>query len=330
MANIKDILAPMPRRRVAGPQTSQTPEERDVLAFSGSGGGVRWPVRPIARVVATAAVVLVVAACGRGSTETRAGKTPLPGIKEFGLTEEQFAEHVEKSQALIAECMTAAGFEYIPVDVKTIEAAQKRMRTDPGYTRRSYKEKWGLGVTTRFDSPVRDTGLGPNLDIYNRLPESDRAAYSRTLWGDDPRADFVFALDEEDFSRTGGCTRQAVEQVFTPAQLRGAYVNPKDELVDADPRIVEARENWSKCMEERGYEYEEDQDEIIEEYQERLDKLLDGDDPASLTGPSAEALRKLQEQEIAVSLADLECQIKHTDDIYREVEIEVFGQPVSD
>jgi hypothetical protein len=301
-----------------------------VSMISGFGGGARRPAGLAARVVATAAVVLVVSACGAGSTETRTGKAALPGIKEFGLTEEQFAEHVEKSQALIAACMNEAGFEYIPVDVKTIEAAQARVRKEPGYTRRSYKEKWGLGVTTRFDSPVRDTGLGPNLAIYNGLSESDRAAYSRTLWGDDPRADFVFALDEEDFSRTGGCTRKAVEQVFTPVQLRGAYVNPKDVLVDSDPRILEARENWSKCMEERGYEYEEDQDEIIEEYQERLDKLLDGDDPATLTGPAAEALRKVQEQEIAVSLADLECQIQHTDDIYRKVEMEVFGQPVSD
>lgn len=296
--------------------------------FSGSGDGTRRLARPVARVVATAVVVLAISACGRGSTEAEAGKA-LPGIKEFGLTEEQFADHVEKTQALIAACMTEAGFEYVPVDVKTIEAAQARVRKDPGYTRRSYKEKWGLGVTTRFDSPVRDIGLGPNLDILKSLSESDRAAYSRTLWGDDPRADFVFALDEEDFSRTGGCTREAVKQVFTPEQLAGTYVNPKDVLVDSDPRIVKATENWSKCMHERGYEYEEDQDEIIEEYEERLDKLLDGDDPASLTGSDAEALRKLQEQEIAVSLADLECQIKYTDEIYRKVEIEVFGQPVS-
>jgi hypothetical protein len=277
--------------------------------------------------VAAAVVVLAVSACGRSSTEAKAKK--LPGIKEFGLTEEQFAQHVEKTQALIAACMTEAGFQYIPVDVKSIEAAQARVRKDPGYTRRSYKEKWGLGVTTRFDSPVRDTGLGPNLQIWQSLPPPDQAAYSRTLWGDDPRADFVFAMDEEDFSRTGGCTRKAVAQVFTSEQLRGAYVNPKDVLVDSDPRIVKALKAWSKCMHERGYEYEEDQDEIIEEYQERLDKLLDGDDPATLPGPAAEALRKLQEQEIAVSLADLDCQIKHTDDIYREVEIEVFGQPVS-
>jgi hypothetical protein len=284
--------------------------------------------------LAIAACALTLPACGGGDGSASAegepsGKAELPGIKEFGLTEEQFNQHVEKTQALIAKCMTEAGFEYIPVDVKTVEAAQQQVRTDPGYTRRTYKEKWGLGVTTRFDNPVRDTGLGPNLRIWKSLPKADQEAYSRTLWGDDPTADFVFTLDEEDFSSTGGCTRKAVEQVFTAEQLKGTYVNPKDVLVDSDPRIVAARRNWSTCMRSHGYEYREDQDEIIEEYGERLDELLDGDDPARLTGQRAAALRQLQQEEIAVSLADLDCQIKHTDEVYRQVEIEVYGQPVS-
>jgi hypothetical protein len=203
--------------------------------------------------------------------------------------------------------MNEACFEYIPVDVKTVEAAQARVRRDPSDTRRGYKEKWGLGVTTRFDKPVRDVGLGPNLRIWKGLPPADQEAYARTLWGDDPTADFVWTFDEEDFSDTGGCTRKAVAQVFTPDQLKGTYVNPKDVLVDSDPRIVEAHNNWSKCMRSRGYDYKWDQDEIIEEYGERLDELLDGDDPRTLTGQRAAALRKLQKEEIAVSLADYEC-----------------------
>ena len=284
--------------------------------------------------LAVAAGALILSACGGGNGAESTGggpaaKAELPGIKEFGLTEEQFNQHVEKTQELIAKCMTAAGFEYIPVDVRTIEAAQARVRADPGYTRRTYKEKWGLAVTTRFDNPVRDVGLGPNLKIWKGLPRAGQEAYSRTLWGDDPKADFVFTLDEEDFSSTGGCTREAVEQVFTPEQMKGTYVNPKDVLVDSDPRIAAARRAWSRCMRSHGYEYEEDQDEIIEEYGERLDELLEGDDPTSLTGQRAAALRKLQQEEIAVSLADLDCQIKHTDEIYRKVEIEVYGQPVS-
>jgi hypothetical protein len=283
------------------------------------------------RTSVVALALLAVSACGGGTSTGEESKDAehLPGIKEFGLTEVEFVDHVERTQALIAECMTRAGFEYVPVDVTTVEAAQARVRTDPGYTRETYKQKWGLAVTTRFDDPVRDVGLGPNLEIWQSLPPRDQEAYARTLWGDEPKSDFVFTMDEEDFSSTGGCTRKAVAAVFTPAQLKGTYVNPKDVLVENDPRIIEAQDAWTECMREAGYEYEDDQDEIIEEFQERLDELLEGDDPASLTGARAEALHKLQQEEIAVSLVDLECQIKHTDDVFREVEIEVFGQPVS-
>ncbi len=279
-----------------------------------------------AALISIGITLLGVPACSDSSPGS--SEEPLPGIKEFGLTEEQFAEHVEETQALIADCMSSAGFEYIPVDVATIEAAQARVRTDPGYTRRTYKEQWGLGVTTRLDNPVRDTGLGPNLDIYNALPETEKEAYFHTLFGDDPNADFAFTLDEEDFSSTGGCTREAVSQVFTRAQLKGTYVNPKDVLIESDPRIVEAERQWSECMRAAGYEYEGDQDEIIEEFEERLEELTDGDDPATLTGARAEELRKLQQEEIAVSLVDLDCQIRYTDDVFAQVETEVYGQPL--
>lgn len=276
-------------------------------------------------------VLAALAACQSESSpeNTQENGKPLPGIKEFGLTEVQFVDHVERTQSLIAECMADAGFQYVPVDVQTIEAAQQRVRQDPGLTRREFKERWGLAVTTRFDNPVRDTGLGPNLEIWQSLPESDREAYARTLWGDDENADFVFTFDEEDFSSTGGCTRKAVAEVFTPAQLEGSYVNPKDVLVESDPRIIEAEDNWTECMRDAGYDYEDDQDEIIEDYQERLEKLVGDDDPESLTGPRAAELERLQQEEIEVSLADLECQLEHTDEVFREVEIEVFGQPVS-
>ena len=281
---------------------------------------------------AAAALLLASSACGgsEASSGPSAGESAeLPGIKEFGLTEVEFVDHIERTQARIAQCMRDAGFEYVPVDVPTIEDAQARMRMDPGYTRRTYKEKWGLGVTTRFDNPVRDVGLGPNLEIWHSLPPADEEAYARTLWGDEPKSDFVFMFDEEDFSNAGGCTRKALRGVFTPAQMKGTYVNPKDVLVENDPRIIEAQDNWTECMRDAGYEYEDDQDVIIEEFEERLAELLEDDDPATLTGPRKAALEKLQQEEIEVSLVDLECQIAHTDDVFHEVEIEVFGQPVS-
>jgi len=286
-----------------------------------------WSARRRRGALVVAACTLALVGCGG---DDKPGETvELPGTKEFGLSEEEYVAHIEEAQAKIASCMADAGFEYVPVDVKTVEAGQARVRTEPGYTRRTFKEKWGLAVTTRFDNPVRDTGLGPNLQIWKTLPPAQQDDYFQTLFGDDWNADFVFTFDEEDFSSTGGCTREAVEQVFTEEQVQGSYVNPKDVLVEEDERIIEAKENWSTCMQERGYEYEEDQDEIIEEYQERLEELLDGDDPQSLAGERAAALQQMQQEEIAVSLADLECQVKYTDEITRAVEFEIFGERIS-
>ena len=272
---------------------------------------------------------LVLLGCGSASQSVGDDK-PLPGIKEFGLTEEEFAARVEKVEVIIGKCMARAGFEYVPVDVKTVELAQLYVRADPRVSRRDYHQRWGYGETTRFDDPVRSVGLGPqNRRIFNSLSPADQEAYNRTLYGEDPDMTFVWTFDEEDFSQTGGCTRKGVAAAFTKKQILGTYVNPKDVMVESDPRIVEAVAAWTECMRQAGYDGYEDQDDIMEELGDRLDELLDGDDPTRLTGDRLRALKRLQQEEIDASMADLACEVKHTDDIFRTVEIEVFGQPVS-
>ena len=271
-----------------------------------------------------------IVASGCGGASSAPSEKQLPGIKEFGLNEEQFVRHVEKVEATIAQCMADAGFEYVPVDVKTVERAQLYVRADPQVSREDYHKRWGYGETTRFDDPVRTIGLGSqNRRIYNALPPAGQSAYNRTLFGANPKMSFAWTLDEEDFSETGGCTRKGAASAFTKKQMLGTFVNPKDVLVDSDPRIVKAVDRWERCMRNKGYVGYRDQDEIMEELGDRLDELLNGDDPGSLTGHRAQALKHLQEQEVAASLADLGCEKKYTDDIYRQVEIEVFGQPVS-
>jgi hypothetical protein len=288
------------------------------------------------------AVVAVTAACGGGgggegdrNRATAAQKPPakgkLPGIEAMGLTEKQFAEHVEAVESRVADCMSKAGFDYVPVDVETVRLAMQAVRVEPGYTRETYKKRWGYGVTTRFDNRVKEIGLGPNLQTLRSLSPADREAYERTLYGEEPDETFAFAFDEEDFSSTGGCTRKAVSQVFTKEQVRGDYVNPKDILIDEDPRIVAAEEAWLKCMKdlgwETGYDYA-DQDDIMAEFEKRFEKLVGDDDPRTLTGPRLQQLKEMQREEIAISLADLKCQIRHTDHVYRQVETEVIGFPL--
>lgn len=251
------------------------------------------------------------------------------GTREFGLTDQEWTAAVEAVQAEIATCMAEAGFEYVPADVDAVELAMQSIRNEPGLTREQYKEQWGYGVTTRFDNVAKQIELGEqNLAIYYSLSDADQVAYDRTLYGEDPDATFSFQFDEEDFEPVGGCTLRAIETTFTDEQLDPDFVNPKDILVEQDGRVAEAELAWTDCMGEAGYEYE-DQDEIIEEYGDRLDELLDGDEPEDLTGARAEALAELQREEIEVSLVDLECQINHVDDVVREVEIELFGKVVS-
>jgi len=285
-----------------------------------------------------AAVVLLsllAAACGSASARPLTGVTTEIekelgfGTREYGLTDAQWTIAVESVQEAIASCMADAGFEYIPADVDAVELAMQAVRTEPGVDRVAYKEEWGYGVTTRFDNRPKEIELGPqNIAIYNSLSPADQVAYDRTLYGDDPDATFSFHFDEEDFGPTGGCTRQAIDASFSDEQLDPNFVNPKDLYLEKDGRVTEAELNWADCMGEAGYDYE-DQDEIIEELGDRLDELLAGDDPESLPPARAQALADLQAEEIAVSLVDVDCQIRFTDDVIREVEIELFGKVVS-
>ena len=289
-----------------------------------------------ARLSRTAVIVAVVAvlglgACGRQEDDASGldGRDPGFGVREFGMTDEEWTQTVEQVQATIAVCMDEAGFEYVPADVETVARAMSAVRTEPGVSREDYKRQWGYGVTTRFDNVVKDIELGEqNLSIYASLSGADQVAYDRTLYGDDPDATFAFMFDEETFDAAGGCTLEAIETSFIEDRLDPDFVNPKDTLVEEDGRVAEAELEWMDCMGEAGYDYE-DQDEIIEEFGERLDELLDGEAPDQLAAAKAARLAELQQEEVAVSLADLECQILHLDDVIRDVEIELFGRVVS-
>lgn len=291
--------------------------------------GIILSTRQIATTLLVAAILIPACNGDSNASGDSSGTTvPLPGTQAFGLNDAEFAEHVENVESRIASCMAEAGFEYVPVDVTAVLEVGVWMRADPNMSREEYKSQWGYGISTRTDNPPREIGLGQqNIEIYENLSEADQLAYDRNLFGEDPDATFALMLDDEDFSGLGGCTKEAVEAVFQPEMMSASFINPKDILIEEDPRVEAAEEAWMECMAEDGYEYE-DQDDIIEEYEERFDELTDGEDPAELSGADLEALQELQAEEIAVSLKDLQCQ-GPLDEVIRQVEIEIFGAPVS-
>ena len=201
---------------------------------------------------AVSAVLFILALAG---SEAQTGR---PGPKEFGLTERELVRAVERVEALIAQCMRAEGFEYIAADYRTVRRGMGAIMSLPGLSEEEFIDKHGFGISTLYTgqppqladgySPAK-VGLGErNVQIYSKLSPADQVAYNRALFGKNTDATFAVGLDTEDFSRCGGCTLKAIEKVFEPEQLKTTYSNPKDVLIDKDPRMKAAlREMRRRC-----------------------------------------------------------------------------------
>lgn len=248
------------------------------------------------------------------------------GTEEFGLTMGELTNRAEEVESLVAQCMAEAGFEYVPVDFTTIRKAMTSDKSAPGLSNSEYVREYGHGITTQEDKPIVDIGLGDqNRRILAGLSETDQVAYRRTLWGENIDATFAYSLEYEDFSRTGGCTRSAVEQVFDPAELSATYFNPADALILLDPRAQDALDEFAACMADAGFNYGHPDDVDID-LQLRYDTLVQGRSHAELTEVEAEELRLLQDEERAVTAASDSCELRYLEPALDRIEEEFFGR----
>lgn len=253
-----------------------------------------------------------------------------PGTEEFGLTEEELVKKSETVEGLIASCMSDAGFEYVPVDYATIRKAMDADKTAPGLTTEEYAATFGYGISTQppsgVDSPAI-IGLGEqNRRIFSSLSEADQVAYQHVLFGENSGATFAVSLEAEDFSETGGCTRIAIVQVFSPQEMSAAYRNPEDLRIEQDPRVIAANAAWTDCMRQAGFDYTSP--EVIEpDLRARRDAVLNGADPKALSATAQAALTELQGEERAIAVADLRCDNKFVEPAVHQVETELYGAP---
>ena len=135
----------------------------------------------------------------------------------------------------------------------------------PGMTERQFIAQYGFGNSTLYtglapqlanETITAKIGLGKqNVATFNGLTPADQEAYNFTLFGENTDATFAVALEIEDFSRTGGCTRQAIEQVFTAEQMAAGYYNPLDTLIRQDPRMATAITEFTDCVNTAGFDY---------------------------------------------------------------------------
>lgn len=283
----------------------------------------------LCRIAFSISVASLVAACGSSakSSDTSTGAAASNAPAEFGLSLSELSARIDKTESLISKCMTAAGFQYIAVDSVSIKEAMQSDKSAPGVSGEDYVKQFGLGITTQFDKPIVAFGAGPENTTYlNGLVPSDQVAFKRELWGEATDWNHARALEEEDFSQTGGCTRNAAEQTYSPTEISGAYVNPADMRLEQDPRMIAAIAKWSDCIRADGYQYD-NPGQVEDDLKERLDAILQGQDPTTLTGPAADALHQLQGEELAIAAVLTSCEAEHIEPVQAAIESELYGSP---
>jgi len=256
--------------------------------------------------------------------ETAGGGTY--GKEEFGMTMEQLTKRIGGVEEQIGVCMAEAGFEYIPVDFSTVRKAMTSDKSAPGLSPAEYLAQYGHGITTQPDKPIVRIGLGDkNRKIFDSLRPEDQTAYLHILLGQHENATFAFGLESEKFSRTGGCTRTAIERSFTPTEMETTYFNPADAYILADPRSQAALVDYAACMADAGYSYQHP-DDVDFDLQVRYDSITQGRDSAEVTGSGLEALTRLQSEEIAVTAVNQRCETTVLEPVLDRVQADLFGR----
>ena len=283
-------------------------------------------------------IVVILGAVCQAATAASAQK-PMYGTEEFGLTRKGLVQAIESVEVSISKCMRAEGFEYIAADYNTVRQGMNADKRLPGLSEAEFIEKYGFGVATLYTGrpPQLAAGYHPgkvglgerNIGFFKRLSPADQTAYNRTLFGENTDATFAVGLETENFSRTGGCTRKAIRQVFRPDQLKAVYYNPKDALINRDPRMKVALRKFAAEMRKLGFDYSHP-DEVEKDIRDRLSALTNGSTipVKKMSLEQLTALEKLQDYERRVAVKSFRLAEKIFDPVETLIEKEMFAREV--
>jgi hypothetical protein len=261
------------------------------------------------------------------------------GSEEFGLTQRELVQAVERVEALISRCMREEGFQYFAADYNTVRAGMTADKRMPGVSEREFISRYGFGLATLYTgqppqltvgySPAR-VGLGErNVQYFRGLSTAEQAAYNRALLGDTTNVTFATALEMENFAATGGCTRRAAEQVFKPEQLSATYYNPQDALINNDPRMRAALAEFAREMKKAGFDYSHP-DQVEPDVRARLAALTNGGTilVSAMTAEQKAALKRLQEYEMAAAVKSWRLSEEVLKPVEERIQIELFSRKV--
>jgi hypothetical protein len=325
-------------------------------------GRPRWAALSIAL-----AGALVATGCGGGgdgdaasgdkaesSSERPDGRkaTPLEtyfesvGLSEDSPSDDEIREQERRVEQKIVDCMREQGFDYTPMEAPDPASVDDFDEGPWSLPPDEFAERYGYGMFTIDESELPgmdDEAEDPNQAALDEMSEAERVAYEEALYGkfDDTTGEIL----------TEGCSGEAYAAEFgDSAASEDEFAGLFEEMdalwtrIDDDPRVAEATRDWADCMADAGYPGVSTPEDASNLVQQRFDELVPGDATSgeSLEGADGEAVtvsgdpaeldpddrRALRDYEIAVAMADFECQDgdgKYAD-VYYEVQVELEQQ----
>lgn len=301
-----------------------------------------------------AALAMFAAACGGGSEgasssassdvddsegPTMAASSPIGAFfSEDGGFDEAIEEFSVKVEEGISICMAEQGFEFARTGGGFNDPVQDAQND---LTIRQWTKQYGYGISTSFETALNQNAGDPNAEIVFAMGEEERNQWLFALTGQEGFGGLQggngdIPLEEQ------GCIGQSListgaEDLFDGLESFGdAYEEAEEALFDRR-EMVDAVDAWSRCLSENGYpnyaEVDDPEDDIRDRFQtifasfqaslndidpDEGAALFSGDsvDAESLPGLDIDALRTLQDEELATALQDLDCYDENVKDIY--------------
>lgn len=186
----------------------------------------------------------------------------------------EWAEKDREVQEAVAACMTAEGFEYVPIDVSAQNAFYEQQE-DLEWGSGEWTAKYGFGVSTqRFsqqkvgpdlvgytwnDGSAGEQPADPNQEYVESLADNERDAYSEALYGGDdsypvpiweeegrePTDEEMEAFDQEwqDNYVPTGCEPVAYEEIYNDGNGQEQYETFDAEFGEAMVEMEERMES---------------------------------------------------------------------------------------
>jgi len=298
---------------------------------------------------AVTALALLLAGCSGGDDDPAAAEEQESPLTEYmnavyggDLSPEEqeakYAEELEQTEQLVAQCMQDQGFEYTPNTAGGSFSAGDGTEWQPDD--REWVSQYGYGAVTSpySEAPMpEEEYVDPNGDYVTSLSESEQTAFYEALYGPTPSEEEMSEDGSYEYDwETAGCQGAAQHEIAgeDPSQSEEFTslfdaINEHYEGMASWPGMAELDAEWAACMDAAGHggfvTQTDAQNSVYEDMNAFYESSAPSEDGSMPEEPDQAALDALGEKEVELALADLDCR-EETDyrdrsaDITREVE----------